>query len=135
MLSAMQLSVMHTWSLTAIAIGAGVAMLWVVGRFSNRERVAYAKRQARAQLYAMRLYAGEPALIFHAQKQLLIWNARYLALLLPPVAIAIVPSILLFWALDNLYGKRPIEPGESAIVTARFSRGVDLHESARAEAP
>jgi hypothetical protein len=122
------LSAMHTWSLTAIAVVAGIAMLWVFGRFSNRERAAYAKRQARAQLYAMRLFASEPALILRAQKQLLIWNARYLALLLPPVAIMIIPSILLFTALENLYGKRPIEPGESAIVCARFRDGVDLHE-------
>jgi hypothetical protein len=121
------LSAMHTWSLTAFAAVSGVAMLWVFGRFSKRERVAYAKRQARAQLYAMRLYAGDPALIFRAQKQLLVWNARYLALLLPPMAIMIIPGILLFAALDYLYGKRPIQPGESAIVSARFPDVVDLH--------
>jgi hypothetical protein len=120
------LSAAHTWSLTAIAIASSIALLWVFGRFSNRERVARAKRQVRAQLYAMRLYGGEPALIFRAQKQLLIWNARYLALMLPAAAIALVPGILLFMELDNLYGHRPLAAGESAIVTAGFSGSADL---------
>jgi hypothetical protein len=125
MLSLM-LTVAHTWSLTAIAAVTGVVLLWVWKRFSNQERIALAKRQTRAQLYAMRLYADDPALIFRAQGQLLLWSARYLAGMLRPTAVAIVPLLVLCLQLDNVYGHRPPARGESAIVTAQFSGGADL---------
>ena len=116
----------YTWSLTAIAIAAGLAMLWVLGRFSNAEQAALAKRKIRANLYAFRLYADEPALIFRAQKQLLFWNARYLASMLRPTAVLLVTATLLMFGLDAVYGHRPLSLGESAIVTAQFSGGTDM---------
>jgi hypothetical protein len=116
----------YTWSLTAIAIATGLAMLWIFGRFSNAEHAALAKRKIRANLYAFRLYADEPALIFRAQKQLLLWNARYLASMLRPTAVLLVPATLLMFGLDTWYGHRPLSPGESAIVTAQLSGGTDM---------
>ena len=116
----------YTWSLTAIAIATGIAMLWVFGRFSNAEQAALAKHKIRANLYAFRLYADEPALIFRAQKQLLFWNARYLASMLRPSAVLLVPATLLMFGLDAVYGHRPLSPGESAIVTAQFGGGNDV---------
>jgi hypothetical protein len=113
----------HTWSLTAIAVASGIAMLWVFRRFSNQEKVALAKRKVRAHLYAFRLYADEPALIFRAQKQLLVWNARYLGLMLRPTAVVFIPFTLLMFGLDAVYGHRPLARGESTIVTAQFESG------------
>ena len=116
----------YTWSLTAIAIATGIAMLWVFGRFSNAEQAALAKHKIRANLYAFRLYADEPALIFRAQKQLLFWNARYLASMLRPSAVLLVPATLLMFGLDAVYGHRPLSGGGSAIVTAQFGGGNDV---------
>jgi hypothetical protein len=84
--------------------------------------MALAKRQMRARLYALRLYADEPALVLRAQRQLLLWSARYVAGSLRPTALAIVPLLVLFLQLDNVYGHRPLAPGESVMVTAQFSR-------------
>ena len=120
------LSAAHTWSLTVIAMAAGVALAWVFGRFSDQERLALVKRKLRASLYAFRLYGDEPALIFRAQKQLLLWNARYLALMLRPAAVSIVPTLILLIALDAVYAHRPLAAGESAIVTAQLDRAADL---------
>lgn len=116
----------YGWSLTAISVVVSAALLWIFRRFSNQERVALAKRKIRAQLYAMRLYGGDPTLLFRAQKQLVIWNARYLGLMLRPAAIAMVPSLILFTQLDRVYANRPLAPGESAVVTAEFSKGTSL---------
>ena len=116
----LMLSAAHTWSLTAIAAITGVVLLWIWKRFSNQERIVRAKRRMRAQLYAMRLYADEPTIVFRAQGQLLMWSARYLAGTLRPVAVAFVPLLLLFPPLDNAYGHRPLAPGESVVITARF---------------
>jgi hypothetical protein len=120
------LSAAHTWSLTAIAIASGFAMLWVFARFSDGERIQLAQRKIRASLYAFRLFADEPALIFRAQKQLLLWNARYLRLMLGPSMVIFVPAVILLMQLEAVYGSRPLAAGESAIVTAQFNAGVDV---------
>jgi hypothetical protein len=120
------LSVAHTWSLAAIAAVSGVVLLWVRKRFSNQERMTLAKRQARARLYAIRLYADDPWLMLRAQGQLLLWVARYLAGTLRSTAIALVPFVVLWLQLDNVYGHRSLRPGESTIVTAQFAEGADL---------
>ena len=118
------LSAAHTWSLTAIAIVVAVAMLWAFGRCSDQAAVRIAKRKVRAHLLAFRLYADEPSQIFRSQRQLLIWNARYFGLMLRPTMVTILPLALLLFHLDAIYGRRPLEAGEAAIVTAQWARGL-----------
>jgi len=119
-------SVAYWLSLTAIAVANGLAALWVFARFSDQKRIEIAKRKLRAHLYAFRLFAEEPALILRAQKQLLIWNGRYLALVLVPAIIIGIPTFVLLIQMDAVYGRRPLAPAESAMVTARFDTAADL---------
>ena len=119
------LSAAHTWSLTAIALAVAVAMLWAFKRCSDQAAIREAKRKVHAHLLAFRLYADEPSQIFRAQGQLLVWNLRYLALMLRPTAITIIPLALLLFHLDTVYGRRPLQAGESAIVTAQFATAFD----------
>jgi hypothetical protein len=120
------LSAAHSLSLTAIAVAYGLAALWVFARFTDQKRIEIAKRKLRANLYAFRLFVDEPALIFRAQKQLLIWNGRYLALVLVPAIIIGIPTVALLMQLDAVYGRRALAAGESAIVTAHFDNATDL---------
>ena len=117
------LSAAHTWSLTAIALATAVAMLWAFRQWSDQAAIRVAKRKVHAHLLAFRLYADEPSQIFRAQGQLLKWNLRYLALMLRPTAVTIVPLALLLFHLDAVYGRRALQAGESAIVTAQLSGG------------
>ena len=121
------LSAAHTWSLTANAIASGFGMLWVFARITDGERIRLAQHKIRANLYAFRLFADEPTLIFRAQKQLLLWNARYLRWMLAPSLVMAVPVFILLMQLEAIYGSRPLAAGESAIVTAQFDAGTDLH--------
>ena len=120
------LSAAHCLSLTAIGMANGLAALWVFARLSDQKRIEIAKRKLRAHLYAFRLFVDEPALIFRAQKQLLIWNGRYLALVLVPAIIIGIPTLVLLMQLDAVYGRRTLAAGESAIVTAHFDTATDL---------
>ncbi|MGD0577835.1 MAG: hypothetical protein ABSC08_02790 [Bryobacteraceae bacterium] len=120
------LSGLHTWTLTAIAFAAGVAMLWAFGRCSDQARIELAKRKLRAHLLAFRLFSDEPRLIFRSQKQLLVWNARYLALMLRPTLVMILPLAALLLHLDAVYGRRALDVGETAIVTAQMDAATNL---------
>lgn len=121
------LTAMHIWSLTAIAVASGIAMLLVFSRFSDQDRIRLAKRKIRAHLYEFRLFADEPALMFRAQKALLVWNARYLGLMLRPTAAILLPMLALLIHLDAVYGHRPLRTGERAIIGAEIV-GVDLRD-------
>lgn len=101
-------------------------MLWVLGRCSDQIAIRVAKRKILAHLLAFRLFADEPALMFRSQWQLLVWNARYLALMLRPTAVTLIPLALLLFHLDAVYGHRPLEASESAIVTAQLVDGTRL---------
>src|SRR5580658_8475533 len=119
-------SAAYCLSLTAIAMACGLVALWIFARLSNQKRIEIARRKVRAYLYAFRLFVDEPALIFRAQKQLLIWNGRYLALVLVPAIVIAIPTIVVLMQLDAVYGRRTLAAGESAIITARFDTATDL---------
>ncbi len=114
-------------SLTAIAIVTGLAVLPVFGRFSDQAAISLAKRKIRAALYAFRLFGDEPRLVFRAQGQLLLWNARYLGLVLRPTAIVVLPILFLLLQMDVIYGHRALHVGEPAVVTARMADGFNLN--------
>ena len=95
-------SATYAISLTALGILTGIAILPVFGRFSNTEGITLAKRRIRAALYEFRLFGDEPRLVFRAQGQLLLWNARYLGLILKPAAVVILPIIALTMLLDTV---------------------------------
>jgi len=114
-------------SLTVIAFLVGLGILPVFGRYSNKAKLLVAKRKIRAALYAFRLFGDEPRLVFRAQGQLLWWNARYLALILKPAAIVVIPILFLLLQMDFLYGHRALRVGETAIVAAHVGDKVDLN--------
>jgi len=116
----------YVTSLTVLAILTGLAVLPVFRRFSDNAGISLAKRKVRAALYAFRLFGDEPRLVFRAQGQLLLWNVRYLGLVLRPAALVIVPIVLLSILLDGLYGHQSLRPGESTLVTARMANSLDL---------
>ena len=110
----------QTWSLTVIAMATGVVLLWVWKRFSDQPGIALAKRQTRAQIYAMRLYSDDLGAVFRVQRRLLYWTSRRLAGALRPAAVSVVPFIVLMLLLDPFYGRRPLAAGERVVITARL---------------
>jgi hypothetical protein len=114
-------------SLTVLGILTGLAILPVFGRFSNNAGIALAKRKIRAALYEFRLFGDEPRLVFRAQGQLLLWNARYVGLVLKPAAVVILPIIVLTVLMDTVYGHRALEIGENTMVTAHMADSIDLN--------
>jgi hypothetical protein len=122
--------------LTLVSLAAGLGALWMFGRLSHQEAIRNARRKLRAHLYELSLFAHDPVLIWRAQKHLLVWNLRYLRLALKPAVILTIPMALLLIQLDTIYGRRPLRPGESAIITAHLAPAVDLNSASLSlEAP
>ena len=99
---------------------AGVLILWVFKVCSNQRALKATRRRLRAHLLAMRLFGDDPVQILRSQGQLLAWNARYLALLLPPFLVVAIPLFFAWDHLDAVWGHAPFAPGETTLVTARI---------------
>src|SRR5688572_23637994 len=104
----------------------GIATLLVMRRFSDQEAIRTAKSRLLAHLYELRLFGDDPRLVLRAQKNLFVWNLRYLRLALRPAAIIAIPAMLVALQLDALYGKRPLKQGEAAVVTVELKPGTTL---------
>ena len=117
--------------LAVVSALAGVGMLWLFGRTSNQAAIRRTKRRLQAHLLELRLFGDEPSLIWKAQAGLLAYNAKYIALMLVPVAILSVPMVLLLMHLESFYGMRPLPVGEEAIVTVQMRGALE----AKLEAP
>lgn len=109
------------WGLSVASALIGVGMLWVVGKTSNQAAIERAKKRMQAHLLEMRIYRDEPAVLMRAQAQLLASNARYLGHMLRPAVVLALPMVVLFGHFDAVYGRRPLQVGESALVSARTS--------------
>lgn len=94
----------------------GVGMLWVVGKTSDQRAIVRARKRMQARLLEMRLYRDEPGLVFRAQGHLLLENCRYLGHMLRPALFLAVPMVMLYSHFDSVYGRRPLQPDESALV-------------------
>lgn len=106
-------------SLGLVSVVTGIAMLWVFGKTSNQALIERTKKKLQAHLLELRLYGDDPGLLFRAQWDLLRSNVRYIGLMMKPAIFLALPTIVLLLHLDAVYGKRPLQVGESAIVTVQ----------------
>jgi len=113
-------------SLIPIGFLAGVGMLWVFRRISNQEAIRKTKSRLWACLFELRLFTDEPALVWRAQRDLLVTNARYMGLMLLPALVLTLPMILLCGQLECFYGLAPLALGERSIVTVQMKQPFDL---------
>jgi len=109
--------------LTLVPLSAifGAALTLAFLRWTDRARLRRTINRMIALVIEFRLFVDEPLLILRAQRELLKENARLLALIARPTALAAVVFFFCFPHLEALYGRAPLPPGKPAIVTAQLS--------------
>lgn len=107
-------------TLAAFSVAAGVLILLVFKTCSNQHALQAARRRVRGHLFAIRLFGDDPVTILRSQGGLLAWNARYLALLLPAFLVVAIPLFFSWDYLDAVWGRAPLAPGDTAVLTARL---------------
>lgn len=109
------------WSLAAISTLMGAVMLVVFKYTGDPELLFTSIKRMQAYMMEMRLYDREPKLVFKAMGNLFWWNAKSIMSLLGPMLWVTVPMLLMFFQMEHYYGMRPVQTGESAVVTVKFS--------------
>ncbi|HEY7390903.1 MAG TPA: hypothetical protein VH640_20470 [Bryobacteraceae bacterium] len=112
-------------SLTMLSMLAGVGMLWVFRKTSDQAAIRAVKRKVHAYLLEMRVYADDPGATWRAQNSLIKANLRYIGLALRPALLMVVPVGVLLIHMEGFYGRAPLEPGRSVVVTAVLGGGAD----------
>lgn len=102
---------------TLVASASGVAMLVVFKYTSNQRAIGAARRQVRAGLLSLKLFRQSPAAFLGAQARILKAVGWLLLLAVPPMAVMLVPTVLLLGQLALRYEARPLRVGQEAVVT------------------
>ena len=114
------------WSLAIISTLMGAVMLVVFKYTGDPDLLFTSIKRMQAYMMEMRLFDREPKLVFKAMGKLFWWNAKSILALLGPMLWVTVPMLLLFFQMEHYYGMRPVEPGESAVVTVKFKNADKL---------
>lgn len=108
-------------SLFFFSVPTGIFMLLVFRYTSDQKGIREAKEKIKAHLLEIRIFKDNLAILLSAQKRLLTHNAIYIKHAIRPVLFMIVPVALLIIQMDAWYGRRPLRPGESTIVSIQVS--------------
>ena len=106
-------------TLAAFSAVAGILILVAYKFCSSGRAIRTARGRARAYMLAPRLFADDPVVIGKSLVGLLVWNARYIALMVPAFVVMAVALFLAWDYLEAVWGRTPLIPGEAAVVTAR----------------
>ncbi|MAE62908.1 MAG: hypothetical protein CMJ18_01440 [Phycisphaeraceae bacterium] len=94
----------------------GVALTWIIGKTSNQRALRRAADRARAQVLAIRLFKDDLKVMLGAPLAVMGSSLARCLHTVPSLLVVAVPMALLFCQMAVWYQRRPLEPGETAVV-------------------
>ena len=113
------------WSLAFFSLVIGILMLIIFRFTSNQQKIRETKSKIRAYIFELSLFKDEIGIVLSAQKNIFIYNFKYIKYALTPMLFMMVPLGVILIQLDSWYGHRPLRPDESAIVSLKLHDGDD----------
>jgi hypothetical protein len=104
--------------LTLAAIAYGLLAAALYRRLTDSHKIRLSTNQLLARILEFRLFIDEPALIWRAQLAALRANLTLLRLIAAPTAVLALLFAAAWFPLDNSFGHAPLQPGESAVISA-----------------
>jgi hypothetical protein len=115
-------AVLPGWlSATLVAAVTGVLLLVVYKHTSNQRAIKRVRDDIKAHLLALKLFKDSASVAVRAQGRILLGAARLFLLSLVPMAVMVVPVVLVLGQLSLWYQQRPLRVGEDAVVTVRLN--------------
>jgi hypothetical protein len=104
-----------------ISVLTGLAALVVFRYVSNQDALRRIKNRIQAHLLELRLFPDQLGIVSRAHGRILRWTAIYLAYNLKPLAILLLPLVILMVQLDLRFGRTPLQTRDSFILTAKLA--------------
>ena len=105
------------WQAFYLGIPGAMLALAVYRGVSNQQGIERAKDRIWAHILEMRLYKDDFLVSLRAQGSLLKHNLRYLSFALLPMAVMIVPFLLMLVQIESRFAFRSLRTGETALLT------------------
>jgi uncharacterized membrane protein (DUF106 family) len=116
------IAVLPGWlSATIAAAATGVVFLAIFKYTSNQRAIKRVKDDIKANLLAVKLFKDSILVTLSAQGQVFLGAFRLFVLALVPMAVMMVPALLILGQLALWYQARPLRVGEAAVVTATLT--------------
>ena len=121
--------------LVFVSFLSAILALWIFGRYSNQEAIRTVRNRIRGNMLAVRLYRDNVPVVVTLQGRIIRDTLTYLKYSLVPLPVLLIPFLLILIQLDLHLEVRPLRPGESAVVKAKFSSAVGPQEHLTLETP
>jgi hypothetical protein len=105
----------------AVAAVVTVVVLAVFKAATPQKRLVAARDRVLGHIFEMGLYQERLGVLAKIQRDLAWSNLRYVVLVLPALALMIVPVALAMYQLEGRVGRRPFQPGETTLVAATLA--------------
>ncbi len=106
--------------MTAISFLTGLAAILVFRYVSNQDALRRIKNRLQAHLLELRLFPDQLGIVSRAHGRILHWTLVYLVYNLKPLAVLLLPLVILMVQLDLRFSRRPLEIHESFILKAEL---------------
>lgn len=123
------------WALGLVSCGSGVLLVWLFGRISDQQRIREVRDRIRGNLLGVRLFRRDVGVVLRLQLRIFADTFRFLRLAAIPMLIMLLPVVLIMTQLNLRFAVRPVEAGQSAVVTAVVRESAFLERPIALEAP
>ena len=122
------------WSLLLFSLLLGVFMLIVFRYTSDQKQIKVAKDRMKAHVFEIRIFKDDLRILLSAQKNVVLYNLKYMQHFVRPMLFMAIPMVVVLLQLEGWFGYRPLNPGESAIVSVKkpMSEGIEMAKVALA---
>jgi hypothetical protein len=108
----------------------GLAAVLVFGYVSNQESLRRIKNRIQAHLLELRLFPDQLSIVLKAYGRVLRWTLAYLLYNLKPLAVLMLPLVIIMVQLDLRLGRMPFQARDSFILTAKLAQPGSLDSDA-----
>lgn len=105
-----------TWQVLVLSLPVTVIALLVFRFVSNQDAIREQKDKIKAYLLELLLYKDDMRVTLSAQKHIFGHSLRYMGHALLPMAVMILPFILIMVQVESRFAFQGLEPGDSAIL-------------------
>lgn len=115
------------WLSCAVLAGITALLILVIYKYtSNQKAIRRIRNRIKVNLLAMRLYKDSLQVTLTAQKELFKAGVALLLNSLVPLAVMLIPMIMILAQLQSWYGYEPLGPGAEAVVTVQLDSSESL---------
>lgn len=111
------------WSLALFSLLIGILMLIIFRYTSDQQKIKDTKNKIRAYIFELSLFKDEIGIVLSSQKNIFIYNLRYMKYALKPMLFMMIPLALILIQMESWYGYRPLRPDEKAVVSLKLRDG------------